>query len=657
MLKLEQIEYHWNELWRTIIATLVFVLAKQDVVASGTIPIEQIIVGIVQVLDLAVACADGFLPTPEAVHQLVYEMVRASPTLQQLKEREQSEKYKHSLQDLLMTIEFYEDQLEGTNSADNVMRVLAREIERDGVHGVSTREREEPVFRTMGLYGWFSPGQLNVISITAGPVILKRHCPKQLEGTPIFSSKRLLSTRDLFQMASRALIFLPALFDLVNGATVLSARAQTFNGVGGSGAWWPNDLHHFPESVKRNLSDLLFSEKGLGLSSYRYNLGGGGLGVSTPARAPETFYVSQGVYNWSADAQGLYFLKAAFAYPNLDGNSQLTAFVNSGPRDFTTNGQSCGGLFKTGTEAGYAQYIADTLDHIINTLRIPVSYLSPFNEPDNSFGPVPCGQEGMQTNPNQRAAVINGIYNKLVTKGLQSKVGIMADESSNLGLAQNEYASWLPQVLDKIAVICHHTKFAAVSGQPTHQTGNGVGATIQRLHFATMMMQSFIVVQETHYDFWTLLSMIGCSPLGNPSCVNSINTSGWQDGLIYYDPNYAQNGNFALYLTKHYWTMKHFGNFVKPGFVRHAVDGSNTRILAVESDTAFTLLAINPYTTQTTIPVSFQDTSLRLQATHTYRTSATEDFASVGLPVLSNGSWSLILAPTSLTTWVFSKVK
>jgi hypothetical protein len=36
-----------------------------------------------------------------------------------------------------------------------------------------------------------------------------------------------------------------------------------------------------------------------------------GLGVSNPVRAAETFYVSQGVYNWSADAQGLYFLKAA----------------------------------------------------------------------------------------------------------------------------------------------------------------------------------------------------------------------------------------------------------------------------------------------------------------------------------------------------------
>jgi hypothetical protein len=71
-------------------------------------------------------------------------MVRASPTLQQLKEREESGKYKQGLYDLLMTIEFYEGQLEGASSADNVMRVLAREIERDGIHGVSAREREEP---------------------------------------------------------------------------------------------------------------------------------------------------------------------------------------------------------------------------------------------------------------------------------------------------------------------------------------------------------------------------------------------------------------------------------------------------------------------------------------------------------------------------------
>ncbi|QRW05986.1 glycoside hydrolase family 30 protein [Ceratobasidium sp. AG-Ba] len=485
-------------------------------------------------------------------------------------------------------------------------------------------------------------------------------------------------------MVIPAVLLLSSLFSFANGAVVLSAPAQTFAGIGGSGAWWPHDLYQFPDSVRRNLSNLLFSQEGLGLSSYRYNLGGGGLGVSNPVRAPETFYVSKGVYNWSADAQGIYFLKAA-AERKVP---QLTVFVNSGPRDFTTNGLSCGGLFKNGTEAGYGQYIADTLDHIIHNMNIPVSYLSPFNEPDNSFGPAPCGQEGMQTDPNQRAAVIEGIYAKLAAKGLQNTVGIMADESSSLDRAQSEYPTWLSKVIDKIAVLCHHTydfptdaRYQnyvnyAKSIAPTKLTwmsevcctmgeadGSGRGwsggydPTIRGgLHFATLMMQSFIVAGEAHYDFWTLVSnAIGCSPLSNPTCPYSINTDGWQDGLIYYDPDYATNKNYRLYVTKHYWTMKHFGNFLKPGSVRHVVNNTTTAILAVESKTTFALIAINAYGNPTTIPVSFQNTALSLKPTGVYRTSASEDFASVGLPSYTNGAWQLNLAPTSLTSWVFSK--
>ena len=32
---------------------------------------------------------------------------------------------------------------------------------------------------------------------------------------------------------------------------------------------------------------------------------GGGVNIPNPVRVPETFYVSPGVYNWSADPQGI----------------------------------------------------------------------------------------------------------------------------------------------------------------------------------------------------------------------------------------------------------------------------------------------------------------------------------------------------------------
>jgi hypothetical protein len=65
------IDYHWDVLWGAIVAVLVFVLAKQEALAQGATAIEAVIAEAIVVLDLAVARADGFLPTPESVHQLV----------------------------------------------------------------------------------------------------------------------------------------------------------------------------------------------------------------------------------------------------------------------------------------------------------------------------------------------------------------------------------------------------------------------------------------------------------------------------------------------------------------------------------------------------------------------------------------------------------
>ena len=66
------------------------------------------------------------------------------------------------------------------------------------------------------------------------------------------------------------------------------------------GAWWPYDLYNFPDAVRANLSSLLFSDTGLGLTSYRYSIGGGGVNVSNPTRAPETFYVDNGMLCFDA---------------------------------------------------------------------------------------------------------------------------------------------------------------------------------------------------------------------------------------------------------------------------------------------------------------------------------------------------------------------
>lgn len=84
------------------------------------------------------------------------------------------------------------------------------------------------------------------------------------------------------------------------------------------------------------------------------------------------------MYNWSADAAGVYFLKkAAQAKVPI-----ITAFVNSAPPAFTNNNRSCGGTIVDTQIPAYAQYIADVVGHW-KTQGVGFTHVSPMNEPDS----------------------------------------------------------------------------------------------------------------------------------------------------------------------------------------------------------------------------------------------------------------------------------
>ncbi|KIY71177.1 glycoside hydrolase family 30 protein [Cylindrobasidium torrendii FP15055 ss-10] len=468
-----------------------------------------------------------------------------------------------------------------------------------------------------------------------------------------------------------------------HAASVSSTPAQTFHAIGGSGAWWPTDIYNFPESVRQNLSDLLFSPSGMQLSSYRWNVGAGGVNVSNPVRAIETFYVSDGQYDWSKDASGIYFLKAA-AERDVP---YLTMFANSAPAPMTADKTSCASHFVDGSGAQFGEFLADVAQHWIDE-GIPLNYVSPINEPDSDFGPSPCGQEGMLVQPYQRSEVVSTLYAALENHGLEQTVGILADESSSLSRASSEYADWLPDVVDKVAALVHHTydfpsdasyvsyvnttkntygkatwmsevccSMGSADGTGRGWSGGYDPTIVGGLMWVGMAFQSFNVANEAHYDFWTLVSNgLGCDPLNNPSCATTTNTNGWNDGVIFYDDDYASNGNYELYLTKHFWTYKHLGNFVRPGSVRLPIDGLSTASnMAVRSQDGSTYYILAMNTNQsgaTTVSLTFPD---NVEATSAFRTSETEDFSEVALATESNGAWSMNLPALSLTTFVFKK--
>jgi O-glycosyl hydrolase len=468
--------------------------------------------------------------------------------------------------------------------------------------------------------------------------------------------------------ATRTTIATPANLTVVH---VAAAPAQTINGFGASGAWWPNDLVKFAPAVRTRVADMLFSRAGIALSGYRYNIGGGGVGVKTPARAPK---------EEPADTAGLTFVRAASdAHVPI-----LTGFVNSAPPRFTTNGKSCGGNLRPGTEAAYAQYLATIVKRLHDDEHITLQYVSPMNEPDNSFGD--CGQEGMQVPVAERALVVQALATALARQAPYARV--VADETTADAILANEAPQWLavPGTTRDVAAIAHHTydfpndalrrlvpPIARRFARPTWMTeiccykGSGGVATsfgaqydptiTQGLWLAHQIYDDFTIANDSAWYWWTALSpVIGCDPKADPSCVTRVNTKGFNDGLLYYDEKFAADGVTDIFPTKRYYVLGQFSRYVRPGAVRHDARGAprDISVLAFEQPTGWTVVAWNEGRSEATLGIALPSpTSTVVDAV---ATSATEQLSPTTAPARTDtGAWLARIAPQTIVTYTFAK--
>ncbi len=466
-----------------------------------------------------------------------------------------------------------------------------------------------------------------------------------------------------------------------DGTVAVSASsAQVMQGFGASGAWWPNDLQHFPAGVQKQVGDLLFSDKGLELSGYRYNIGGGGAGVSYPTHVAETFLVRPGVYDWSRDPGGVHFLDLARDHDV----PVLTGFVNSAPSEWTTDALNCAGRLAPGSEGQYAKYLADVVRHLRVSDGITLSYVSPMNEPDSSFSH--CKQEGMAVPPAQRADVVSALGSALAVEAPWARV--IADESSKAFLQfLPEAHLWLssPAASKSVAVLGHHTydypsdaMLSAVAlvglryGKPTWTTeiccydGSDFGSRYDPtmssgMWLADSIWQDLSVTGDSAFYWWTALSKrIGCDPSVASACAGQKNATGWNDGLLYYDPNYARDKNFDIYATKRFWVMANFSRFVRPSATRHAVafQPPHVRLLAFKNGAGWTVVAVDqapPTNSNADVRIAFPEGSRSLTAEGAFRTSASLNLGRVPLPTEDHGVFATNLEPQSVTTYVFGQ--
>jgi O-glycosyl hydrolase len=487
---------------------------------------------------------------------------------------------------------------------------------------------------------------------------------------------RSMARRSGFALVTAALLVGGVLVSTAGAASApataeIAEQAQTIAGFGASGAWWANDLANYSSAAQTQVANMLFTSGGIDLSQYRYNIGGGGVGVSSGPRAPQSLIDTSGTYHWSNDPGGQTFLKLAAQ----DVVPDLIGFVNSAPSQWTTNGRNCGSSLTSGDEGAYSTFLATVVSHFASQ-GINLNQISPMNEPDNNF--FTCGQEGMNVGTGQRGTIVSAVGGALAAAKLPTTV--IADESSQTTQFTSEVPQWLPgsSAAQYVSALAHHTydfpgdgqleltgAVGALNSKSTwaseiccQVTGGGYGQQYDPtigggLVLANYLFQDLAYTGDSAFQWWTALSPeLGCDPTASATCPTSANGSGWNDGLLYYDPNYASNGNQNIYATKRFYVLGQYSRYVRPGAVRYAITGGppGVQAMAFWQHNAWTVVATNTNTSTTSFSLNTDSGSLTPQAA--VRTSASESLANVAGPSVSGSTMTASLPAQSVTTFV-----
>lgn len=222
-------------------------------------------------------------------------------------------------------------------------------------------------------------------------------------------------------------------------------QLQEISGWGTSDCWWADDISD--EQTRNEIANLLFSEDGLDLDTYRYCLYGGydpeNNVVANEWRLGESFYVyneatGEYEYDWSRDANSQAMLRAA-----LDrGVDTVILFANSPHYSMCKNGRSSGS--DSGNETNidpsryqdYVDYFLTITEHFIDE-GVPVKFISPINEPQWGWGGEAPAQEGCHYEQEEAIALLKLFAQEIIERDLDVK--LYALESGNFGDTAKSY--------------------------------------------------------------------------------------------------------------------------------------------------------------------------------------------------------------------------
>ena len=421
--------------------------------------------------------------------------------------------------------------------------------------------------------------------------------------------KRSRSCRSLFVGFAMFLAVLSASSAEHTDLIDLTQTRQEIDNFGASDAWTMQKIGTWSESSKNKVADLLFStNSGIGLSLWRFNIGGGiNHNIRNRWRTVETFEVDQGKYDWSKQANELWFARAA----RNRGVPYLLGFVNSPPGRMTKNGLTNSGdddrsttNLKEGMEKQFATYLCDIVEHCKNAPadeRLIFHYLSPVNEPELAWL-AGNNQEGSRASNDDIKKILKALHDEIAARELDVKIRALeansvhhlyqpaAEASRRWGAPYGDYLkvfcgdpSTLP-ILD--GVLCYHD-YSSFSGRAVEADHARLGKEMLKYPNVKLWM-SEICILEHRRDLGMDMALNVAKLIHADLVLSGASAWHWwlavsggdyKDGLLYTD--WRRSGDPETIIeSKTFWALGNFSRFIRPGFVRvelaadhHAFDG------------------------------------------------------------------------------------
>lgn len=419
---------------------------------------------------------------------------------------------------------------------------------------------------------------------------------------------------------------------------------QTIHSFGASDCWTAKFIGNWQdEQKKEQIADLLFSmdtlkdgsPKGIGLSLWRFNIGGGSFeqgaasNIKDEWRREECFMNKDGSYHWNKQQGQQWFLQAA----RKRGVRYTLGFSLTPPVFMTQNGKAYNASGNTrmnireGMMDAYAGFLAKVAGHF------KFDFLSPVNEPQWKWGRADgASQEGTQAVNTEIAGLVRAAASKMKGKHTMLVVGeagqwdyLFNKNEQGCGDQINQfftplapaYIGGLPAVAN---IISGHSYFTTCPDTAAVRTREQVRAAAARVRSLQVWQTEFGILgnicnqyngapRNTGIEYGLYVAKVMHQDL------TIANVSSWQwwlamapydysDALVYINapsgkidvPSCKSDG--VVSDSKQLWVMGNFARFVRPGMKRIAatLSGSADGVLvsAYKDAKKVVLVLINP---------------------------------------------------------------